>query len=127
MNPDEMDEKQLLREILKWTRFAGMNQVKEVLASELETDTDKLVFQKSDGSHGTVELGDLVGLGKDTIDRMWDSWALWGLGEKIPARGGTRFKRSFDLEDFGIKVPEKAGTPKQSDAKPTARDGESPK
>ena len=127
MNPEEMDEKQLLREILKWTRFAGMNQVKAVLASELGTDTDKFVYQKSDGSHGTVELGDLVGLSKDTIDRMWDSWVLLGLGEKIPVRGGNRFKRSFDLEDFGIKVPEKAGNPKQHDAQPTARNGESPK
>lgn len=124
MNPEEMDEKQLLREILKWTKFAGMNQVKAILETQLETDTDKLIYQRSDGTRGIVELGKLVGLGNATVDRMWESWVRIGLGEKIPVRGGSRFKRSFDLQEFGIKVPEKAGNPKQDDAQPTAKEGE---
>jgi hypothetical protein len=37
---------------------------------------------------------------------MWDTWLKLSLGENIPVRGGSRFKRTFDLEDFGIKVPE---------------------
>lgn len=37
---------------------------------------------------------------------MWSTWQNIGLGESIPVRGGTRFKRSFNLEEFGIKVPE---------------------
>ena len=42
-----------------------------------------------------------------------------GLGEFIPARGGERFKRSFDLEEIGIEVElpasrmEKPNTEKQ--------------
>jgi hypothetical protein len=124
MNPEQMDEKQLLREILKWTKFAGMNQVKAILDAHLEADVDKLIYQKSDGTRGTVELGNLVGLSKDTVNKMWESWIIMGLGEDIPVRGGSRFKRSFDLQEFGIKVPEKAGNPKQDSAQPTANDGE---
>jgi hypothetical protein len=124
MNTEEMDEKQLLREILKWTRFAGMNQVKAILDTQLKTDVDKLIYQKSDGTRGTVELGNLVGLSKDTVNKMWESWVVMGLGEDIPVRGGSRFKRSFDLQEFGVKVPEKAGNPKQGVTQPTATEGE---
>jgi hypothetical protein len=119
MNPEEMDEKQLLREILKWTKFAGMNQVKEILNTQLEADVDKLIYQNSDGARGTVELGKLVGLSKDTVSRMWQSWFIMGLGENIPVRGGSRFKRSFDLRDFGIKIPEKAGKPRPENTQST--------
>jgi hypothetical protein len=112
MNPEEMDEKQLLREILKWTRFAGMNQVKAILDTQLETDSDKLIYQYSDGTRSLVKIGRLVGVSKDTVERRCKSWVVMGLGENIPVRGGSRFKRSFDLEEFGIKVPEQVENPK---------------
>ncbi|MCW3996786.1 MAG: hypothetical protein NWE98_11650 [Candidatus Bathyarchaeota archaeon] len=83
-----------------------MNQVKAVLEQQLKTDTDKLVYQKSDGTHGTVELGSLASMSKDSVHNRWGTWVKMGLGESIPVSGGTRFKRSFDLEEFGIKVPE---------------------
>jgi hypothetical protein len=41
-----------------------------------------------------------------------------GLGENIPVRGGTRFKRSFDLEEFGIRLPEVNTTQAGVTAKP---------
>jgi len=43
---------------------------------------------------------------------MWQAWLKQGLGESIPVKGGSRFKRSFDLEAFGIQIPntEKADT-----------------
>lgn len=83
-----------------------MSQVKNVLTVTLESDVDRLAYQKSDGTIGTVALGKIVGVSNKTIDNMWDAWQKIGLGESIPVSGGTRFKRSFDLEEFGIKVPE---------------------
>jgi hypothetical protein len=112
------EQTQLLKEILKWIKFTGMNQVKSVLKTELETDVDKLVYHNSDGTRGSVELAKLAGLGSNkTVDRMWDKWLRMGLGESIPVRGGNRFKRSFDLEDFGIKVPDLKAKIIQEDAK----------
>lgn len=97
----------LLSEILKWIKFTGMKEVKSTLNSVLDTDAKKLVYQKSDGTNGTVELAKLAGLGSNkTVADMWEAWLKMGLGESIPVRGGTRFKRAFDIEDFGIKVPE---------------------
>lgn len=84
-----------------------MKEVKNTLADALDTDVKKLVYQKSDGAHGLVELAKLAGFGSNsTIANMWEAWLKLNLGESIPAKGGSRFKRSFDLEDFGIEVPE---------------------
>lgn len=103
----ENEQVRLLSEILKWIKFAGMKEVKNTLNSVLDTDVKKLVYQKSDGTFGTAKLAKLTGLGSNrTVANMWDAWLKMGLGESIPVRGGSRFKRTFDLEDFGIKVPE---------------------
>jgi hypothetical protein len=106
MENTKENEISVLKEILKWLKFAGMNQVKAVLEKELEGDADKIIYQNSDGSKGTVELGTLGGMSKDAVHDRWESWAKMGLGENIPVRGGTRFKRSFDLVELGIRVPE---------------------
>jgi hypothetical protein len=108
MGKDNSSEQtRLLSEILKWVRFAGMKEVKNTLITVLDTDVKKSVYQKSDGTRGSVELAKMVGIGSNkTIDNMWDIWLNMGLGESIPVRGGKRFKRSFNLENFGIKVPE---------------------
>lgn len=98
-------ELSVLKEILKWVKFSGINQVKAVLEKQLEDDADKVIYQKSDGTKGTVELGKLVGISNVSVHNRWESWAKIGLGENIPVSGGTRFKRSFDLEEFGIKIP----------------------
>jgi hypothetical protein len=36
---------------------------------------------------------------------MWQIWMNTGLGESIPVKGGSRFKHSFNLDEFGIEVP----------------------
>lgn len=107
MNPQENEQTQLLREILKWIRFAGMKEVKNTLLNVLDTDAKKLVYQKSDGTNGTVKLAKLAGYGSNkTVADLWADWLKLSLGESIPVKGGSRFKRSFDLDDFGIGMPE---------------------
>jgi hypothetical protein len=107
MVSQENEQTQLLREILKWIKFAGMKELKSTLLSVLDTDVKKFVYQKSDGTNGSVELAKLAGIGSNkTVANMWNEWLKLSLGENIPVRGGSRFKRSFDLDDFGIGLPE---------------------
>ena len=102
----ENEQTILLREILKWIKFAGMREVKNTLASALDTEQKRLAYHLSDGARGIVEIAKLAGIGStSTIFDMWQTWLKFGLGESIPVKGGSRFKRSFDLEDFGIEVP----------------------
>lgn len=95
----------LLEEILKWTRFQGMRRVKEVLLDTLRTEEEKIAYQYSDG-RGSKEVAKLAGFkSHSTIIDYWKKWARLGLMEPMKVRGGTRYKRSFSLPDFGIEVP----------------------
>jgi len=110
--PEDKRDKQdimieLLQEMLKWTKFAGMKEVKNTLASVMDSEQKRLVYHLSDGTRGTVEIAKLARIGStQTVFAMWQAWLRLGLGESIPVKGGSRFKRSFDLEDFGIEVPQ---------------------
>ncbi|MCW4004569.1 MAG: hypothetical protein NWE95_11730 [Candidatus Bathyarchaeota archaeon] len=108
----------LLREILKWTKFSGMRAVKEVLNSTLDTPEKKLLYQLSDGSKGSVELCKATGIAStETVTKNWKNWTRLGLGENLAVKGGKRFKRAFDVEEFGIEVPEPTVEKKSAVAK----------
>lgn len=97
-----------LKELLKWTRFAGIKEVKPVLESKLDTDIKKIVYTLSDGKNSTRDIEKIAkGISDRSVSNYWQEWGKAGLGESIPVMGGgNRFKKSFDLEDFGIKVPD---------------------
>lgn len=97
---------ELLTEILKWIKFAGAKEVREVLASNLDTDQKRLIYHLSDGNIGSVEIANLTKTSDRTVRRQWESWARLGIVDPIKVRGGDRYKKSFELEDFGIRVPE---------------------
>lgn len=123
MNTQDNEQIQLLREILKWIRFAGMKGVKETLGSVLDTDQKKLVYQLSDGSRGIVEIGKATGIRSTaTISKYWKSWLKMGLGENISVKGGERFKRDFDLEDLGFELPSIEGKESSEKEEDTSRD-----
>jgi hypothetical protein len=105
MSDQEPEQVKLLREILKWTKFSGRKGVKEVLDSAVSTDQKKIVFQLSDGSKPSLEIGRLARCSDQTVINYWKAWLKQALGDTISVRGGSRFKRAFDLEDFGIEVP----------------------
>ena len=96
-----------IKESSKWTKFAGMKEVKPILETQLPDESKKQIYQLSDGKKGTQEIAKMVGgISHMSIANYWKSWEKVGLGEPVMAMGGKRFKRSFDLKDFGIKVLE---------------------
>jgi len=122
MSKDNSEQTRLLSEILKWIKFTGMKEVKSTLNSVLDTDAKKLVYQKSDGTHGLKELAKLAGLGSKTpIENMWDAWLKLGLGESVPVKGGLRFKRSFDLDGLGMEIPKSLPKEKTKPSEETAQ------
>jgi hypothetical protein len=107
MNNEESEQTKLLREILKWIRFAGMKQIKDIIVDALDTDQKKIIYQLSDGNRGILEIGKAAGIsGTATVFRYWKNWARLGLGDYFAVKGGDRFKRAFDLEELGIDVPQ---------------------
>lgn len=112
----DMEQIKLLREILKWIKISGTKEVRSLLEMQLEDDLKRLIYQLSDGTKGTQEIAKVVGdVSHGTVFNYWTGWEKVGLGESISVRGGSRFKRSFDLEDFGIKIQ----VPKQNNSQKT--------
>jgi Fic family protein len=97
---------ELLEEILKWTKFAGAREVRTVLMNILDTEQKRLIYHLSNGEHGSVEIGKVVNVSDSTIRRYWESWVRLGIVEPLSVRGGVRYKKSFQLEDFGFTVPQ---------------------
>ena len=106
MNPQNNEQNELLKEILKWIKFAGMKGVKDQLEATLETDPKKIIYQLSDGNKAIADINKITGVSTGSISGYWQKWVKLGLGEKIAVKGGDRFKRSFDLEDLGVEIPE---------------------
>lgn len=96
----------IFREILKWVRIQGISQAKAVLNDALKTDRDKIVFEYSDGERSSAEIGKLVGISQSTVQRYWAKWATLGVVDPVAVKGGTRYKKTFSLETFGIEIPE---------------------
>jgi len=102
---------ELLQEMLKWVKFAGAREVRTVLMNILDTEQKRLIYHLSDGEHGSVEVGKAANVSDSTIRRYWESWVRLGIVEPLSVRGGVRYKKSFQLEDFGFTVPQiKTGT-----------------
>jgi Fic family protein len=97
----------LLREIVKWLRFTGMKEVKSVLGAALDNDQKKLVYHLSDGNNGCVEIAQQSGVSDFTVRNYWKQWSKLGIVEAIKVRRGDRYKKSFDLEDFGMEIPQR--------------------
>jgi hypothetical protein len=99
------EEIRLLREILKWIRFSGMKEVRGVIDNLVDDEKKRSIYQLSNGSLTVRDIGEKVGVGKDKVASLWKLWSRAGLGETIVVKGGgSRFKKSFDLEELGIEV-----------------------
>ena len=94
-----------LQEILKWTRFANLSKLKEVLEAELDTDEKKLAYENTDGTNGLKEAA-ASGAPQDTIYTWWQKWFRLGLVVESETRKG-RMVKIVSLEDVGIKIPKR--------------------
>ncbi len=114
----ENEQTILLREIVKWLRFTGMKEVKTVLASALDSDQKKLIYHLSDGNKGSMDIGQQSGVSDFTVRSYWKQWSKLGIVEGIKVGRGDRFKKTFDLEDFGVDVPQPKAVQVQSQQTP---------
>jgi hypothetical protein len=101
------EQTEILKEILKWVKISSFNQVKEFLNSILKTETEKLIYHFSDGDNSTAEIVKLAKSSNQKVSDCWKEWKKFGIGETVEVKGGVRFKRTFDLQDFGIDITSK--------------------
>lgn len=104
---EKMDELiDIMREILKYTKFAGTKEIRNILTTLLDTEQKRTVYHLSDGNKGSVEIAKAASVSDFTVRKYWSIWARQGIVESLKVRGGERYKKSFELEDFGLEVPQ---------------------
>jgi hypothetical protein len=97
---------ELLHELVKWTKFQAWGKVKDVLLGVLNNDEQKKIYHLSDGINSSRKIAEKVSAGHSTIVKYWNEWANFNIVEPIPVKGGgLRYKKMFNLEDFGIEIP----------------------
>jgi predicted ArsR family transcriptional regulator len=97
----------LLEELVRWARFQGIQQAKQVLQRLLEDpekgDTPKSIYHLSD-ARSSEEIAKVVGVSSQTVRNYWRSWFTSGV--VVPSRSYKgRFEKVFNLEDLGIPLP----------------------
>ncbi len=60
-----------LKELLIWTRFANIPNLRETLGTELETDQKKLAYESSDGVNALSAISEISGTPVPTLGRWW--------------------------------------------------------
>src|SRR2546425_3368940 len=93
-----------LREILKWIRVTSIPNVRKLLLETLNDDKSKLAYHHSDG-RSSRDVAKAAGCSQATVVSYWKRWFRNGLAEPIGVQRGDRYKKLFELEDFGIGVP----------------------
>jgi hypothetical protein len=94
-----------ITDLLKWTKFAGAKEVRGILTATLDSEQKRLIYHLNDGKRGSVEIAKAANTSDRTVRRYWESWARQGIVESLKVQGGERYRKSFELEDFGIEVP----------------------
>ena len=114
MNNDK-ETKDILREILRWTKFQAMQKAKGVLEAALDNDAKKSVYELSDGKSSSA-ISKIVKVSDQTVRNYWKEWAVLGIAEIHPGYK-KRFRRVFSLKEVGIEVPQIEETTASESAK----------
>jgi hypothetical protein len=116
-----------INELLKWTKFAGMQQLRNVLLQVLGDDTVVvLIYELSDGKRGTREVAKIAGVkSHSTVAGYWRKWSKIGIVEPSSEYQG-RYQRICSLEEVGLSVPSlpQLSEEKQEEGTPEAGDNE---
>jgi len=94
-----------IRQLLKWTRLAGLQQLKAIVSQNLKTDKELAAFELSDGEKTTRDIAKLAQIGSNaTVARYWEKWSKLGIVEPSQKRQG-RFQKIVSLEEIGLSLP----------------------
>lgn len=105
MNEKDLEQTKILREILKWIKIEGINRVRQIMEDEFKEEMKILIYHFSDGrSSDDIEKLLNKKISDVTIRSWWKKWAKLGIMELHPDYK-KRYKRIFNLEDFGIEIP----------------------
>ncbi len=105
----EKKTNETLQEMLKWLRFMGLQEAKEVISDALTIKDDKkeremrIAFEMLDGNTGSKEIASKLSVTRQTVSNWCQKWSKLGIVDK---KGNKRqYKHLTSLEDLGLKSP----------------------
>lgn len=105
MSDAKLDEMvSLMRELVKWSKFGGKQQLKKMLIENLEQVSEKLVYEYSDGERSTRDIERATGVSRSSVERYWDRWFKLGIVEESKKFQG-RMMHICPLEEVGLEAP----------------------
>src|SRR3989344_6228363 len=106
MDDRDLNQTKILMEILKWIKFSGMKEVRELLTNVLSTNTEKLMYELTDGEASTRDIAIKCNVAHVTVGNYWQKWKVIGILESTEKYNGKRYKKICSLKEMGIEVPE---------------------
>jgi hypothetical protein len=97
------DSLAVLKEILNWTRAASFRSVKALLQEALPDLKSRTAFQMFDGTKSMDQVRIACKMSPNGLGALTQKCVAMGLME---VKEDKRRVRLFDLDDFGLNVPE---------------------
>ena len=95
-----------VKELVRWSKFSGKKQLKEIITQNLKSDNELLIYEFSDGERSTREISKIVGkVSHSTVATYWNKWNKLGIVETSQKYEG-RFQRLCSLEEIGLSIPD---------------------
>jgi hypothetical protein len=95
-------DSELLREIVLWMRFQNRQALRGVLTEVLANESDRIIFELTDGRKSQPEIAKAAGVSQPTISLKWKSWRALGIVYEIEP---GRCRHLTDLRSVGIEPP----------------------
>ena len=89
---------------MKWTKVTSFKQVKTTLEEALVKEDERIIYHLSDGKKTGVEINQLTGVSPARISVLQSAWTKLGL----LAKTAKAYEKQFNLEDFGLSIPDAA-------------------
>lgn len=103
-------QEELLEEMLRWLKFTGMQEAKDVVDDELtfedneEKERDaRIVYELTDGEHSQRAIAEHISYSRPTVGNWQKKWAKQGIVDRSSETG--RFKHLISLGELGLDCP----------------------
>ena len=98
---DSQEMASLLREIVQWQRFQNRQALRAALEEILLTETDRRIYDLTDGERSQPEIAKAAGVSQPTISYKWKAWRKLGIVYELSNEPG-RCRQLASLESVGL-------------------------
>lgn len=104
------DQKEILEDMLRWLRFTGIQQAKDVVDEVLTFEDDerkqrdaRVAYELTDGNHSQAEISRRITYSRPTVGNWQEKWGKLGIADEDPESGN--YAHLISLEELGLDRP----------------------